>query len=164
MEIQPTNEQNQFYISELESYVKILRANREYSMQRFDILTISIAGGGIYTCFELMRFIYTSKYLNLEQIQSLNWYYKVTAVIFTLVIIANFFSQWTAYKSTSLAIEFTKMTIYKAKNMEVDEAKIPTYQRKSDRFGNITGRLNVVTISLLVIALTCMILFSWFIF
>src|SRR3954468_6984569 len=95
----------EYYIREMESYVEIARKSKDYSIQRFDILAISVSGAGIYTAFELMKYIASSKLLTKGEITTLCLPFKVTALFFTLSIIFNFFSQWTAYRSLFLTIE-----------------------------------------------------------
>lgn len=159
------SKRNDYYVSELESYIKILRANKDYSMQRFDVLIISISGAGVYTSFEFMKFISTSTYFQMSpDIQNLNIYYKITGVVFTLSIIANFFSQWTSYRSTSMGIEATKGLVFKIKEMDVDEKKTKKYQSLSDKLNKVTSILNFVTMFLMSLALVLMIFFTWFIF
>lgn len=111
-------------IAELEEYVKVLRSNREYSMSRLDTLLVSICGAGVYTSFEIMKYVSESKILKPAGIAHCNYYYKITALLFTLAIMANFFSQWTAYKSSSYfinAIKGESLNFKEITNVDVEE-------------------------------------------
>ena len=163
-EDQEKEELNEFFISELTDYIKVLRSNKDYSVQRLDILTITICGAGIYTSFELMKYINDSKLLTLEQTKHLNIHFKITGLLFTLAIIVNLISQWTAYKSTSFSIESTKMAVHSAKKFKIDRKKMMQYQRKSTCYNLVTGKANITSILLMILALIMTMLFTWILF
>lgn len=154
----------EFYISELEGHVKVVRENKNYSMQRLDVLLITICGAGIYTSFELMKFVSTSKFLQIGEIRCINTYFKVTALLFTISIIVNFLSQWTAYKTTSSEIEYIKMVVLKAKGTEVDINKMLAFKDKSDFYNKITSKANITGMLVMIAALVCLIIFTWNLF
>lgn len=159
-----TEKEMEYYISELEGYVKVLRSNKEYSNQRLDVLTVTVCGAGIYTSFELMKFIVGSSILKVEQIACLNIHFKITGLLFTIAIIINFLSQWTAYQTATSGIESNKMAVLHAKNLKVDLEKMKDYQTKSDQYNKVTGITNLISIAVMISALLCMMIFIWNLF
>lgn len=162
---QLTEEQKQESIKQLESYVEITRKSKDYSIQRFDILAITICGAGIYTDFELMKFIASSTILNREQISSFNLPFKVSALFFTLSIISNFISQWTAYRCLYWTIEYTKLTVLIMRGLVSESySKAELMKKRADFYNRWSNPLNIATISFLGIGVLLIILFGWVIF
>lgn len=80
----------------LKSQIKTASDYAFYAMQRLDLLLISLAGAGIFACWEVYKFYFillgnTAK-TSLIPI-------KTSAVLFLSTIILNFIGQWTSYKA-----------------------------------------------------------------
>ena len=58
-----------------------------YSHQRIDILLIAISGGGIYVCFETIKYF-------LQKGDGINLTIKLSAIFFLATIVINLISQW----------------------------------------------------------------------
>lgn len=160
-----TEEQKQEAIKQLESYVEITRKSKDYSIQRFDILAITISGAGIYTSFELMKFITESKLLCHEQISFFNHPFKIAALSFTLSIISNFISQWTAYRCLYWTIEYTKLTVLILRELvSEDYSKAELMKKRADSYHKWSNPLNIATITFLGLGVLLLIRFGWLIF
>lgn len=77
---------------ELKERQKIVWQNMFYSIQRIDILIISVSGAGIYLCLEALKFMYQNKL-------PIHWALKWSAGFFVFAIVINFISQYLSYKT-----------------------------------------------------------------
>ena len=69
------------------------KSNLIYSVQRIDLLLISISGAGIYAGWELFKYIKLSNH-------AVNFNLLVASeLLFLFAIITNFLGQWAAYKT-----------------------------------------------------------------
>ncbi len=71
---------------------KTVWQNMFYSIQRIDLLVISVSGAGIYLCLESLKFMYSNKL-------PINCSLKVSAGFFVFAIVTNFISQFLSYQS-----------------------------------------------------------------
>ena len=62
--------------------------NKWYAIGRIDLLIISISGAGIYSCFEIIKFMYSNK------IESEFLMLKIAGALFVFSILLNFISQF----------------------------------------------------------------------
>ncbi len=122
---------------------KLAYQNMFYSIQRIDLLIISISGAGIYVCFEAI------KYLRTNNLCSSVWI-KVAGALFLFAIIVNFISQLTSYKSNR--DDYLKLDIETRSNDELtdeEKAQIESYDQSADRFDWWTQRLNQTSMGLM---------------
>jgi hypothetical protein len=152
------------YIQKLEKHADGLRANKFYSMQRIDLLIISVSGAGIYVSLEIMKYIAASKILTLHQVSHLNNYFKMTGLLFTLSIIINFISQWSAYYESAHALKSTTDDIY-AREHQVDMQKeIDKSDHQLSLYKRLTKFTNNLSTGLMFSGLLCIMIFIWIIF
>jgi hypothetical protein len=85
----------------LQSEIKSASDYSFYAMQRIDLLVISVAGAGIYACWDILKYIFEK--LPKADITLL----KFAGFLFLSTIILNFIAQWTSYKANS-GDEFSK--------------------------------------------------------
>ena len=152
------------YIAKLEKHADNLRSANFYSIQRIDLLIISISSAGIYASLEIMKYVMASELLKPDQVAGFNIYFKITSLLFIVAIITNFVSQWTAHKGTSYSIESTKKEIY-ALEYKVDSSKEISYCDKyAEKYNKITTYTNTCSTLSMFLGLVIMIISVWAIF
>jgi hypothetical protein len=135
-----------------------------YSVQRIDILIISISGAGIYTCFEIMKYVASDAIMK-PYLSRINTPFKVVGVLFVLSIISNFISQWCAYKGSSYALESTKSDIYDWENKSDGEEQenknntTSTSEKTANIYNKITLKTNFISALLMIFGLLGLIVF-----
>lgn len=129
-----------------------------YSIQRIDLLIISISGAGIYVCLE------TLKYLKESSCHSSNLI-KVSGFVLLLAIITNFISQFLGRSSN--------LKDYLMCEYQLDAGKKPTKKEKekideldsqSERYNNWTGYFNYISASLMFSGLILLLIYFAIIF
>jgi hypothetical protein len=147
---------NKQYIQELEKYADHLRKAKEYSVQRIDLLIISISGAGVYTCTEILKYIDGSKLLSSYE-KIIGNPFEIAGTLFILTIVLNFISQWSAYKGSNLALEATKKDIYYRKEETEEEEEnikiIAKLEKIGKRLNEITKIMNNASVILLITSL-----------
>ena len=82
---------NEAYIKKLEKHIDSTRENKKYSIDRFDILIISLSSGALGLSISYLKDIL--KDLHCVNLTSL----KMSWILFALAIICNLLSQRTAF-------------------------------------------------------------------
>ncbi len=110
-----------------------------YSVQRIDLLIISLCSAGIYVSLE------TLKYLSKNN-QENSFTLKVGGVFFLLGIIINFLSQTSGFNSNKQ--EYLKCLVeidcFNTKSKESDK-KIRKYDKAAEKFSDWTNYLNTAS-------------------
>lgn len=128
-----------------------------YSMQRIDLLIISICGAGIYICLE------TIKYFS-EKGEDISIFIRISGGLFLLGIIINFLSQIFGYKANEQDYLMCDAEIEAGKNINKKEQQIiDQYDAKSEKFSKRTVRLNYISIGLMFMGLISIMWFFLFI-
>jgi hypothetical protein len=131
-------------------------SNKFYAVQRFDLLTISVSGAGIYIIFEVLKFLKTQQ-LNTNLIALL----KLSGIIFTISIIVNFlsqFSSWSANHNEELCVD---REIKRENGEDVDKREIDRLDRKVIRFNGITRALNLISSSFMIGGVILLVIYSF---
>ena len=123
-----------------------------YSLQRIDLLIISISGAGIYVCLE------TVKYL-MDKDQDVDSLIKFSGGFFILSIIVNFLSQWFGFKTNEQDYLMCEAEIKKKKKTVID-----AYDKSSDFFNKWTNRMNAASMACLFIGLILISIFFFITF
>lgn len=110
--------------------------NMFYSLQRIDILIISISGAGIYVCLETVKYLYDKELY--EGILLI----KYSGGFFILSIIVNFLSQWFGFKTNEQDYLMCEAEINKQ-----DQTIIDGYNKSSDSFTKWTNRMNAASMA-----------------
>ncbi|WP_125719920.1 hypothetical protein [Flavobacterium ustbae] len=117
-----------------------------YSIQRIDLLIISICGAGIYVCLETIKYLASTK-----TICECLYLIKFSAFFFLIGIILNLISQQFGYKANQqsylmydceIEIEETKTQSNRDELMAKLECDKNNYDKESERFSNLTTTLN----------------------
>lgn len=113
---------------------KIVWQNMFYSIQRIDLLIISVSGAGIYLCLESLKFMHTTGI-------PINCSIKVSAGFFVFAITTNFISQFISYQANKY--DFLSCSESKKEQQDDDsKRKQIIYDDKSDTFNKINNFFN----------------------
>ena len=137
----------------LEGYIEIQKANTEnmtYSMQRLDLLIISLSGAGIYAAMELSKFLVDQKFCNATISD-----FQIPTLAYMLAIIFNLLSQYTGYKSNDFDFQHCaeKLRAYNRKEGFTDWRRIKKLDAKSNVYNCITHFFNVSSLILLIMGM-----------
>ena len=137
---------------------KLAHQNMFYSIQRIDLLIISISGAGIFVCFE------TIKYLSSKDLPPELWV-RIAGVFFLFGIIVNFLSQLTGYETNKFDY---LMCLVETENdgelSEEDKAERDRCDAKSEKLSKVTKILNYTSMVLMFAGLTTLMIYFLFIF
>lgn len=126
---------------------KLAHHSMFYSVQRIDLLIISISGAGIYICFE------TIKYLSSKNLPP-NLWVKLAGGFFLFGIILNFVSQLTGYETNKF--DYLMCLIETEADGDLTDQEVENqdkYDRLSDKFSKWTDRLNYSSMGMMFIGL-----------
>lgn len=149
------------YIEDLHKHKDNLRANKLYSIQRIDILIVSVSSAAIYTCLEVMKYISSSKWLNPQQIDDFNLNFKFGGLLFIFAIILNFASQWFAYWESDHNFNSTSLDIYARENDVDYDTDIKREDRLMLRHRAATTYCNYASTLLLICGLIFTLISLW---
>lgn len=138
-----------------------------YSIQRIDLLIISICGAGIYVCLETIKYLATN-----DDIHVCKCLIKISAGFFLIGIILNFFSQHCGYKANyqsylmyDCEVEADDINSLESIN-DVQKEKLENlncqgreYDKKSDEYSSLTTTLNYISMGFMFIGLIFTFLF-----
>lgn len=132
---------------------KLNMENMTYSMQRLDLLIISISGAGVYATLEMSKFIIEKKFC-FATISK----FHIPAILFLLAIIANLLSQYTGYLSNLYDFYLCDEKIdCNGKNANDEQEKVfERLDKISSRYNTVTDLLNKGSLLLLVFGIICL--------
>ncbi len=137
-----------------------------YSIQRIDLLIVSICGAGIYVCLE------TIKYLS-EKGYDLNILIRISGGLFLFGIMTNFLSQILGYNSnkqdflmcqTEIDIEEKITNGEQSEITAEDKEEIDEYDERSEMFSKLTDRFNYLSMGFMFFGLILLMWYFLFIF
>jgi len=131
-----------------------------YSIQRIDLLIISICGAGVYVCLETIKYLASTK----TECKCL-YLIKFSALFFLIGIILNLISQQFGYKANQHSYLMYDCEVeideIKAKNdqqelveklQELENCK-NNYDKESEKFSNLTTTLNYTSMVFMFVGL-----------
>ena len=126
-----------------------------YAIRRLDLLTVSISGACIYIALETLRFLYSS---DASEINTCTALLKTSAIFAVLAIIVNFISQISGLYSNKYETEYAGQNIYIEEGKDKDEDKHEydesiRLMKLADDYGNYTRLLNIISSSLMFLAI-----------
>jgi len=137
---------------------KICWENMSYSMQRIDLLIISISGAGIYFCLEAIKFLY-------ENNITTNWSIKIAGPLFILAIILNVLSQRYGCKENEQEYLICQTKIDCENILSIDDLdEVAGYTKKSKLFKTVTNNLNITSLAAMFLGLLILVFYFLFIF
>lgn len=136
------------YINSLKQYITTAEARVKYSLERFDILIISLSSGGLA--------LSTSLYENFKNADKT--LINIAWIFFSSALIINLLSQITGYKANKLDIKCTNILIdeVKGKEKEGSHKKLDCIK---EIYNSLTAVFNTFSFLSLTIAIILIILF-----
>ena len=133
---------DKIHLSDLKSYLLKAEERVKYSLERFDILIISLSSGGLVLALNLFK-NFQNNCID-KNLLSLSW------LFFSLALIINLLSQVTGYLANKYDIKGTRNEIYEIekKSTNGNPKWIERYQNISDfltKWLNISSFLSLAT-------------------
>lgn len=129
-----------------------------YSIQRIDLLIVSICGAGIYVCLE------TIKYLT-DKSQDISLLVRISGGLFLFGIIINFLSQIFGYNANKEDFLMCQAEIDAGdKISEKEKFEIDEFDRKAEKFSKLTDKFNYISMGLMFVGLILIMYYFLFTF
>jgi len=138
------------YIKKLEEHISYTQKAVDYSLERFDILIISLSTSGLILSIGFVKDI-IKDFENINPILL-----KISWLLFALSLIVNLLSQVTGYLANKYEIKISKNLVRIERNKVVYDnvSKLECYKRIFDfktNFLNILSLLSLITAIILII-------------
>jgi hypothetical protein len=143
---------NDRYIEKLEGHIEATDKIVKYSLERFDILIISLSGGGLVLSISLVKDVIK----NFDKID--HALLKDTWVLFGMSLVLNLFSQITAYYANKEEIKISKNLIRKSRGKTLKN-NIENLECSKRVLNFFTIALNSACVLSFVIAIILLIIF-----
>lgn len=129
-----------------------------YSIQRIDLLIVSISGAGIYVCLE------TIKYLS-DKCQDVSLLIRISGALFLFGIIVNFISQVCGYKTNQQDFLMCQAQIDAGEKIsKKEQTQIDIYDNNSEKYSKYTDVFNYISIAFMFSGLILIMTYFLFIF
>jgi hypothetical protein len=122
-----------------------------YSIQRIDLLIVSISGGGVYVCLETLKYCLEHHFHNTIIL-------KVCGGIFVLALIVNFISQCTGEKANENEIKWSD------EKLDENEVEAKGKQTIAESYSKATGILNISSMVSMFIGLILLLVYFFITF
>ena len=137
------------------TYLEDTRKKTNYSVQRMELLIISISGGGLYLIFQIVKEIKISR-ITIENPR----YLFIPGILFLVAIGSNFISQITGYKANSLEEELIQNELSIMEGEEIEKEVQNSLEKRIEKFNQITSFLNYLSIAFMFLGLVCLTFFN----
>lgn len=146
--------QKERYIQNLETHIEKTESNLKYSLDRFDILIISISSGGLVFSMGYVKDILSKSMQDDFSLLKISW------VFFGTSIILNLLSQVTSYYANKNEILISRNIIRQERNkpMAGSQSKLECAKRM---FNFLTNSFNFLSLLLLISAIIVLIVFVY---
>ena len=146
---------NEFRLQRLLKHHERTLSTKSYSVQRFDILIVTVSGAGLYVVFEIL------KYLKTNTIEWDTIWLKIAGLSFTASVILNFVSQWSCFNATKNEERWVNREIQKESGAKVDESETKKLDKRVRSFNKLTSILNICSGILLFIGIGILAIFNF---
>lgn len=144
---------NLAFVKRLEEYIVSCKESAKYSIDRFDILIISLSTGALgFSIAFIKDFVKDKINPNLLLI-------KISWIVFAIAIIMNLLSQKTSYYSHILEIKLTKIKIKKLKGKENCSNCENRLNFKTNILDSLTTFFNISSLILLIAGIILTLIF-----
>lgn len=123
------------------------KERRFYSIQRIDLLIITISSATIYIVLQVLQFLLKPENCGFAQTTTL---LKLSACLSVLAIIVNFLSQITGYQANKNEELYAKNIITHIEDDITDDSNIEHYKTSSDCYSKYTNWANKLSFFLMV--------------
>lgn len=144
--------QDNNFIDKLESHIEKANSNLKYSIDRFDILIISISSGGLVFSMGFVKDLLSAK-------SNIDFFLlKISWILFAFSIVFNLLSQVTGYYANKYDIKVTKNIIRKEKGKHIigDQVRLEFIENSMN---NLTMTLNATSLFFLISGISIMVVF-----
>ncbi len=144
--------------TDLEDLIKrhdIIWKNVEYCVKRIDVLTVSVCGAGIYTCFELLKFITLADKLKFPYAIYASNEIKFAGIFFLFGIVLNFGGQVLAYHANFTALKHTMCEIEVLRKKIKNTGSSTKVSLLYNKLAQISTKLSLVSMSIALGELVC---------
>ena len=130
-----------------------------YSVQRIDLLIVSICSAGIYVSLETLKFLSTNN-------QEISYILKISGLLFVLGVISNFISQFCGLKTNEKDYLMCQVKIdcEDLEETENDKKEFLEYELASKKFSNWTRYLNYTSLICMSFGLLTLLLYFFITF
>lgn len=140
------------YIDKLEAHIESTSKIVKYSLERFDILIISLSGGGLVLSISLVKDVIK----NFEKVD--HTLLKITWVFFGISLVLNLFSQITSYYANKEEIKISKNLIRQKREKPLTH-KLEKLECVKVILNFFTVSLNALCVLSFVVAILLLIIF-----
>ncbi|HLN74488.1 MAG TPA: hypothetical protein VK205_14445 [Prolixibacteraceae bacterium] len=153
-------EPNQNYIKELENYMVSIDKRIDYSVERFDILIISLSSSGLAFSIGFVKDIIEN--LNKGNPIEINFFLlETTWLLFACSLVFNLISQVTGYYANKQDLIITRKIIKNEKKKGSKEVSLPPDESLLKLLSSATMFLNGGSLLLLIAGIITLILFMF---
>ncbi len=139
------------YCEKYEKHKEVINANIKYSIDRFDILIISLSSGGLVFSLSFVKELLPLKIFDFSLIK-LSWVFLIAAIV------SNLFSQVSSYYANDFEIKRCNNLI-RIKKGKTERGKLKNQVRFVSIFNKTTLILNGGSIVFLVTAIILLVIF-----
>ncbi len=143
------------YINNLEKHIENTESNMKYSLDRFDILIISLSSGGLVFSMSFIKDVEFLKDVQYLILLNISW------ILFGSSIISNLLSQVTGYYTNKYEIIISRGLIRK-KRKKVVRIDLEKVESKGNITNMLTHFFNGMSLILLIGAIILLIIFISF--
>lgn len=151
------NMSNDEKIQAWEKHLSRAKEKEFYSIQRIDLLTISISGACIYIAFEILRFLNSPTGVHTQACTVL---LKISAIASVLAITINFLSQILGYHANKYEAKYSQKTINQLEGDDIEEAELNKIDFKSQFYSKLTFISNIVATILMSLGIILLVIFN----
>ncbi len=136
------------YLKELKAYTIKAETREKYSIERFDILIISLSSGGIALCMSFFE--------NFKEIDKLQVYNA--CIYFAVALVINLISQLTGYYANKYDIKYIKEEIRELEKKDF-KSNYKIYDCYQNIFDKLTKLFNMISLLCFIIGIIFLIIF-----
>lgn len=142
-------------IQELIKRHDIIWKNVEYCVKRIDVLTVTVCGAGIYTSFELLKFIPIADQLKFPFARYASQEIKSTGIFFLIGIVLNFAGQVLSYHANYCALNHTMCEIEVIRKTLQKNPRSLKWSKRYDFWSQISTKISLLAMAVALLILVC---------
>lgn len=128
-----------------------------YSIQRIDLLIITISGACIYIVFQILQFLQSP---DADCINQSTILLKVSAIFSVLAIVVNFLSQISGYHANKNEALYANRFIKQLIADKMDEKALEKFDNKSSHYSKLTNMANTVSAIFMAIGILFLVVYN----
>lgn len=128
-----------------------------YSIQRIDLLIITISGACIYIVFQILQFLQSS---DAHCINPSTILLKVSAIFSVLAIVVNFLSQISGYHANKNEAHYANGFIKQLIADKMHKSALEKFDKKSKCYSKLTNMANIVSAIFMAIGILILVIYN----